>query len=140
MNEHEDEDLQPSYEEVLKQEVFSTPEPPVDVRLVDSRVPVSVQQLPHYPGATRTRAVGTTLVTLLGADHRRARATVIASGGSMLVAFRQSDATDPSTMLEWPAGVSLPITASSGLIVQAKTGTITVAYITEMWAMGEGVQ
>jgi hypothetical protein len=128
-------ELQPDELAVLQAEPAY--EPPVSVTVAHVSTPVRTQALPRESAATRTRTVTTTALRLLAADPRRASATIIASGGNILIAFSMASAADPSTMALWPAATPYTLTADTELYVAASTGTVTVSVITEYWAAGE---
>jgi hypothetical protein len=127
-------DFQPDVEDVMQ--VESADEPAVKVKVVGS---ARMQELPTKAGATFTRTVSASIpnVPLLRADHRRKKATVIASA-AIYIAFTQASCQDPSRMVQWPALLPFYQGAVSEIWVYAVTGTAAVSVATEMWATGEG--
>jgi hypothetical protein len=128
-----DPDLQPDTAEVLQVEEPEGTVPAVDVAVTN---PVRTQSLPRKAGATFNRDVTTTITELLRADHRRARALIVADA-TIYLAFSEASAQDPSRMALWPALEPFDATATTDLWVRAETGTANVSVITEMWATGE---
>lgn len=127
-------ELQPDVDEVLQAEEDNSP-----AVKVKHQGPMRTQALPTKAGATLTKAVGTTSVYLLRADHRRAKVTLI-SDAVMLIAFDKSSATQDDRMARWPANVPYVSTGAVELYVKAATGTANVSFLTELWATGEGTE
>jgi hypothetical protein len=82
--------------------------------------------------------VTTTPLRVLTADHRRALATVVATGGPVYIATSFASAQDPSRMALWPANVPFVTSAATDLWVQAQTGSLSLGVVTELWAAGDG--
>jgi hypothetical protein len=132
--------LQPDTADVLQEEGPAVEAVPVCI--TDSKAPVRVQVLPRKGGATMTRDLTTTPLRVLSADHRRASATVIATGADdlFLVAFTETAAQAESTMTLWPGRVPFETDATTEvwLAVPADPGTgVTVGISTQLWAEGE---
>jgi len=129
-------DLQPDLEEVLQTEEHGGNEE-IPVTVVVSGV-VRSQALPEKSGATKTIANVTTIPQkVLQADHRRARTTLLATGGSMRFAFNAASAQDPSRMALWPAGLPMIHLGDDEVWVAADAGTVSVTVISGRWAVGE---
>jgi hypothetical protein len=132
-----DRELQPDTEDVLQVELEPIgKEPPVRVTVEG---PTRTQELPHKAGAAFTRTLPASPATptrLLRADHRRARAVLLALDQPVLIAFSGAAAADPTTMARWPANVSLVITTATDLYVASVSAAATVTLVTEMWAAG----
>lgn len=126
-------DLQPDELEALQAEA-TTVQPAV---IVKHEGPVRIQELPRKSAGSRTRTVTTTMTKLLSADHRRAKAVLIATGNPIYIAFSNASAQDPSTCGIWPVGVPYTLTADSELWVGSTTATAVVSIFTEFWATGE---
>jgi hypothetical protein len=131
-------DLQPGLDEVLQAEE-PTHEPPVTVVVAG---PVRVQTLPQKSGSTKTvalAAAGATVfpIRVLQADHRRARATILAIGGAMRIAFNSASKETPATMALWPANVAYAHLGDDEIWVAADTTAITVSVLVGKWAVGE---
>lgn len=128
-------DLQPDLDEVLQAEVAPVHEgAPTPVVVIG---PVRTQTMPEKAGATKTVTVGITPVKILQADHRRARTTILAIGGTMMFAFNSASKEDSSKMALWPANVAFTHLGDDEIWVMAVAGTITVSVATGRWATGE---
>lgn len=126
--------LQPDTQAVLQEE-----EPPglttVPVCVTEIRTPVRVKNLPNLPGSTRTvTAHQGDARRVLTADRYRARVQLVGVDGDVLVAFTENDASDASTMAQWPKGVPLEIRAAAEVWLAGATADTHVSIITERWA------
>lgn len=133
-------DLQPEVADVLQEEndVPAT----VAVCITEQKSPVRTQALPRKGGATFTKVLGVTPTRVLFADHRRAKATIMAAGSAdvFLIAFTETAAQAESTMSLWNGRESYKHEATTDvwLSVPATPGTaVTVGVSTELWAEGE---
>lgn len=138
-----DPELQPDLEDVLQVE---EPEGSETAVKVEQQGPVRAQMLPRRAGGTLTVTVGALQSAtppgpgakrVLRADPRRAQATLYAAD-SIMVALSQAGAQEAPTMALCPAGVPIPVTATTDIYVAAVTGEAVVGVIIEDWASGEG--
>ncbi|MBG0819133.1 hypothetical protein [Planomonospora sp. ID82291] len=123
----------PELEDVQQLEEDGGLRVPVSVREV--RVPVRVQLLPSRHGVSRSYSTSesdTDPVPLLGADLRRRRATIIATGAAIYVGEKELVRGGLAAL--WPEGVPLVIEHTEMVYAQAATGTATVSVIAENWA------
>jgi len=133
-------DLQPDVPDVLQEEEDGGITVPVCV--VDQKSPIRTQALPRKGGATLTRSATTTPLRVLTADHRRARAQLLATGVDevFLVAFSRAAAQSEDTMTRWCGRVPFETTATTEVWIRVPTtpGTaVTVGVAVELWAEGE---
>lgn len=133
-------DLQPDVADVLQEEDGGGLTVPVCI--TEQKAPLRTQALPRKGGATMTKALTTTPLRVLTADHRRAVARVIstATANVFLFAHTEASAQDESTMSLWPGLVPLPVEATTELWlrVPATPGTgFSVGISTSLWAEGE---
>jgi len=130
-------DLQPDISEQMQSEQYA--DPPIHVCVDSVKTPVRTQDMPRKAGAARTQTVTNAGFTpLLTADHRRAKATIIASGSAVFLAFGNANAQDTAFCLAWPVNVPYYHTATTDVLVTSATATpAVVSYATEFWATGE---
>ena len=127
-------ELQPDTDEVLQVEPEDYQAIPVCVKEVAA--PVRVQALPRKGAASMTKALTTTAVPVLRADHRRGR-TVLVGDAAFLVAFSEASCQADSAMAAWPANLPLELTATTEVWAKAATGDVALSVITERWAEGQ---
>lgn len=133
-------DLQPDLDEVLQaEEEGVNEESPVSVAVCGV---VRTQLLPEKASATKTvsllaAGVGVQPVRILQSDHRRARVTLLALGGSMRFGFNSGSKENPDRMALWPAGVPYVHLGDDEVWVAADTTAITVSVVNGRWAVGE---
>lgn len=130
-------DIQPDEREVIQAEGEAGASVPVCVTEV--KAPVRVQVLPRKGGSTFTKTLSTTPQRILTADHRRARAVVVAGDGvtPFLVAFSSAAAQDASRMTLWPGLLPFEHDATTEVWAMVSTGTLAVGVATWLWAEGE---
>lgn len=128
-------ELQPDVGEVLQEE------PPeqytaIPVCVKEVAAPVRVQALPRKGAASMTKALTTTAVQVLRADHWRGR-TLLVGSGAFLVAFSEASCQADSAMAEWPAATPLELTATTEVWAKAAADTVALSVVTERWAEGQ---
>lgn len=128
-------ELQPDTAEVLQEEAPEQYQA-IPVCVKEVQAPVRVQALPRKGAASLTKALTTTPVQVLRADHWRGRALLLASA-DVLVAFSEASCQDDSKMAAWPADTPLELSATVEVWAKAATGTADLSVITERWAEGE---
>lgn len=107
----------------------------VPVRVLEVAGPVRVQVLPSRHGVSRswtTNATDPEPVPLLGADLRRRRASIVATGAAVYVGEREMVKAGAAAL--WPADVPLIVEHTEQLYARAATGTATVSVVSENWA------
>lgn len=107
----------------------------VPVRVVETMSPVRVQLLPSRHGVSRSfssLATDTEPTPLMGADLRRRRATIVATGDMMYVGERELVKNAQAAL--WPENVPLVIEHTEQVYARAAATDAIISVITENWA------